>query len=293
MSDVPFFTSEKIADGSYMIRCGFVDMPLICYLVEGSECALLIDTMQGWGDLRAYCEKLTGKPIKVVNTHAHPDHVFGNFQFERCYMHYLDIAAFWECTIYNKEQIIEAARQSALPEYRDALEPDNNFFDAVPIPVIPICGGDVFDLGDRMIEVVEAGGHTPGSIVLIDPKTRIAYSGDACNGNTLLEFEDCLPVIEYMSSLLRLKKRQPDFDMMYGGHEVFDSSIIDEAIETVARVIAGTDDKCERTGLMGGPVLYAAAKVEGGYERVDGKRFNMSYDPKRITGVKLSGRVWK
>jgi hypothetical protein len=84
------------------------------------------------------------------------------------------------------------------------------------MPVIPIYGGDVFDLGDRMIEVVEAGGHTPGSIILIDPKTRIAYTGDACNGNTLLEFDDSLPVIEYMGSLLRLRKRRPEFDMMYG-----------------------------------------------------------------------------
>ncbi len=129
---------------------------------------------------------------------------------------------------------------------------------------------------------MEAGGHTAGSIVLIDHKTRIAYTGDACNGNTLLEFPHSLPVIAYMRSLLRLKEHQKEFDQMYGGHEIFDASLVDEAIETVAKVIAGTDDRCERTGILGGPVFYAAEKVKDGYERVDGKHFNMSYIPSQV-----------
>ena len=70
---------------------------------------------------------------------------------------------------------------------------------------------------------------------------------------------------------------------MYGGHEIFDPSIIDEAIETVAEVIAGTDDKLSATGMMGTPVLYAKAKNIDG-RRIDGKRFNMSYLPESIAG---------
>lgn len=152
------------------------------------------------------------------------------------------------------------AKQTALPEYRDLIEPDDNFADWNPMKIYPLYDGDVFDLGDRRIEVVEVGGHTPGSIVLIDHKTRIAYTGDACNGNTLLEFPDCLPVITYMKNLLHLKEHQQEFDMMYGGHEIFDASLVDEAIETVARVVAGTNDRCERTGMMGRTVYYAAEK---------------------------------
>ena len=174
------------------------------------------------------------------------------------------------------------AKQTALPEYRDRIEPDSNFADWNPIKIYPLYDGDVFDLGDRTVEVVEVGGHTAGSVVLIDHKTRIAYTGDACNGNTLLEFDHSLPVISYMRNLLRLKEHQPEFDMMYGGHEVFGPSLVDEAIETVAKVIAGTDDRCERTGILGGPVFYAAEKVKDGYERVDGKHFNMSYIPSQV-----------
>ena len=91
-----------------------------------------------------------------------------------------------------------------------------------------------------------------------------------------------------MRALLRLKENQNKFDKMYGGHEIFDSSIIDEAIETVGKVLAGTDDHVEATGMMGYKVCYAAKKVTGGYEREDGKRFNMTYLPDRIQEAEKS-----
>ena len=281
---IPYFRAEKIADGSWMIKNAFVENSYsICYLIEGKDYALLIDSIIGLGNLKSFCETLTDKTVRLVNTHAHSDHYGGNFHFNHCWLHHKDIAFFQTGLGVKKEQLVDMAKEMALPEYRDLIEPDDNFRDWKPMRVFPLYGGDVFDLGDRQIEVVEVGGHTPGSVVLIDHKTRIAYTGDACNGNTLLEFPNCLPVAEYMKSLLRLKEHQGEFDMMYGGHEVFDASLVDEAIETVARVIAGTDDRCERTGLMGGTVYYAAEKVKDGYERVDGKHFNMSYVPDRIT----------
>ena len=287
MSQIPFFKAEKIARDSYMITNAFtVQTPAICYLAEGENYALLIDTIMGLGDLNAFCRTLTDKPIKVVNTHGHGDHVCGNFHFDSCYIHPRDMALMWENLAYTKEMFFETAKQMSLPEYRDMLTPDENFAAPMPIKVYPLSDGDIFDLGGHRLEVVEAGGHTKGSVVLIDHDTRICYAGDACNGNTLLEFDHSLPVIEYMRNLLRLKERSKEFDKMYGGHEIFGTEIIDEAIETVARVIAGTDDRCERDGLLGGKIYYAAAKAENGYERVDGKSFNMSYVPENIFGVK-------
>ena len=95
----------------------------------------------------------------------------------------------------KKQQLVEMAKERARDEYRGLIKADENFMDWHPMKVYPLYDGDVFDLGDRKIEVIEAGGHTAGSVVLIDPLTRIAYSGDACNGNTLLEFPNSLPVI--------------------------------------------------------------------------------------------------
>ncbi len=284
MDKIPFFRSEKIADGTYKINNDFITgFDINCYLVEGERYALLIDTMLGYGDLNAYCRTLTDKPIKVVNTHAHWDHVGGNFFFDSCYMPVRDIATFQAFIGYSREQIFEIAKSASKEEYRDLLVLDDNFVGTHPIKVYPISDGDVFDLGDRQIEVVDCGGHTPGEIVLIDDKTRICFAGDACNGNTLLEFDDCLPVTCYLENLKRLKTYVPRFDMMYGGHEVFDPSIIDEGIETATKVIEGNDDKHEINGLTGKLICYAYKKDQDGVNE-GGHRFNMSYDPKNITG---------
>ena len=289
---IPYYKAEEIAEKSWMIKNAHTESSYaFCYLVEGDDYALLIDSILGMGNLKAFCETLTDKPIRLVNTHAHSDHCGGNFFFDHCYMHHKDIGFFQQCVGIKKEQVVEMAKQMALPEYKDLIEPDDNFADWNPIRVFPLYDGDVFDLGGREIEVVEVGGHTAGSIVLIDHKTRIAYAGDACNGNTLLEFDNSLPIISYLRALLHLKDHQAEFDMMYGGHEIFDSSIVDEAIETTAKVIAGTDDRCERTGIMGGTVYYAAEKVEGGYARKDGKHFNMSYIPGKVLGPEEKKQV--
>ena len=41
-----------------------------CYLVEGRQGALLIDTMTGLGNLRAFVKKLPRLPLTVVCTHG-------------------------------------------------------------------------------------------------------------------------------------------------------------------------------------------------------------------------------
>ena len=294
-SNVPYYKAETIAEKSWMISNAFVDHSYaLCYLVEGRDYALLIDSILGMGNLKEFCETLTEKPVVLVNTHAHSDHCGGNFFFDACYMHHRDIG-FFQSSVgqVRKQQIADMAKGMALEEYRDQIEPDDQFADWNPMKVLPLYDGDVFDLGDRRITVVEVGGHTAGSVVLIDPLTRIAYSGDACNGNTLLEFDNSLPVIAYLRALLHLKDHQAEFDMVYGGHEIFDASIVDEGIETVAKVVAGTDDRCERTGIMGGPVFYAAEKVKDGYERKDGKHFNMSYSPGKVLGPDEPKQVFR
>ena len=192
MGELKYFTAEEIAEKSWMIRNNFGDAtPAICYLVEGKNYALLIDSIIGIGNLKKFCETLTEKPIKLVNTHSHSDHVGGNFHFEECYMHHRDIGFFQTVMGLPKEQVFEITRNMAPEDFREKMVLDDNFADWKPMKTYPIYDGDEFDLGDRIIEVVEVCGHTEGSIVLIDHKTRICYAGDACNGNTLLDLDGC------------------------------------------------------------------------------------------------------
>lgn len=54
------------------------------YIVVGKEKALIIDTMNGYEDVKAIAETVTDLPLIVVNTHGHPDHIFGDVFLTRC-----------------------------------------------------------------------------------------------------------------------------------------------------------------------------------------------------------------
>ena len=120
---IPYYKAEEIAEKSWMITNAFVESSYaICYLVEGGDCALLIDSILGMGNLKAFCETLTDKPILVANTHSHSDHVGGNFHFDHCFMPDRDIRSFQDSIGIKKEQVVEMAKEMALPEYKDLIE---------------------------------------------------------------------------------------------------------------------------------------------------------------------------
>ena len=61
------------------------------YIVVGSKKALVIDTMNGYEDVRAVVGTVTNLPIMVVNTHGHCDHIYGNVYFDCAYLHPADL----------------------------------------------------------------------------------------------------------------------------------------------------------------------------------------------------------
>ena len=119
------------------------------YLVVGSEKACVIDTMNGACDLYEEVRKLTDKPLIVVNTHGHPDHIFGNMYFDNALLNPADL----EIAKFFAEG----------PEFVKILEEKNR---KMP-PFEPIFEGDIIDLGNRHLKVYELPGHTPGQIVLL------------------------------------------------------------------------------------------------------------------------------
>ena len=62
------------------------------YIVEGDEKVCVIDTMNGFTDIKSYIREFTDKPVVVVNTHGHPDHIFGDVYFDEAYLHPKDLA---------------------------------------------------------------------------------------------------------------------------------------------------------------------------------------------------------
>ena len=82
------YTITKIAHKTWRIsEAGKVN----CYLLEGDTSALLIDSCWGVGDLYGVVKSITSKPLLIVATHLHPDHVGGTKQFGNYYVHEADL----------------------------------------------------------------------------------------------------------------------------------------------------------------------------------------------------------
>ena len=83
------FTSKKLTPSTTQIS---ILHNVNCFLVEGKEKAVLLDCGIGYGDLKSYVENLTDKPITVILTHGHVDHIGSAAPFETVYLHERD----WE-----------------------------------------------------------------------------------------------------------------------------------------------------------------------------------------------------
>ena len=58
-----------------------------CYLLNGSQRSLLIDTGLGIGNISEAAAKLTDKPVTAVATHIHWDHIGGHKYYPDFYAH--------------------------------------------------------------------------------------------------------------------------------------------------------------------------------------------------------------
>ena len=206
-----------------------------CFLVTGSEKALLVDTANGYEDLQAIVRTLTDLPVIVVNTHGHGDHIFGNVYFDEAWLHPADNALYDMFFGYAKEQL----EQNGLK----------------PCPVKPLEIGQIFDLGGVQLEVVDLKGHTAGSIGLLDKAGRILYTGDGLNVHIWMQLDHSLPIATLLETLRALKEKHGgDFDYVAHGHarELRDKEILDWMIQGCEDILAGRTENDQPYQFFGG-----------------------------------------
>jgi glyoxylase-like metal-dependent hydrolase (beta-lactamase superfamily II) len=180
------------------------------YIVEGKNKAMLIDTGTGVADISSLVSKTTNKPLIVVNTHAHPDHSGGNYQFSEVYIQPRDSA---DARPYSKYRPVKGNSKNVPSEAeRFKGKPYNTKF-------LPLKNGQVFDLGGRRIQVIEAPGHTAGEICLLDIENKTLFTGDNTNALVWLFLPVCRPLHEYLQTLEMLEKRLPEYTTIMPGHK--------------------------------------------------------------------------
>ncbi|MCR5684002.1 MAG: MBL fold metallo-hydrolase [Lachnospiraceae bacterium] len=182
------------------------------FVLEGEEKALLIDSGMNTPDAAELAKAVTKKPLEMLYTHADRDHISGNAAFEKCYM-----------SPAEEENFREAGGTGT---------------------IIPIGEGDIIDLGNRKLEIIDIPGHTPGSVAILDIGHRALIAGDSVqDGNIFMfgKFRDLGSYIESMEKLLSLKDR---FDEVYPSHGTFpvQPGLIDKLIDGAHQIADGLSE---------------------------------------------------
>ena len=144
----------------YILRqpaCTNYEKPFL-YLIFGSRRALLLDTGAGGLDVAASVDSVVQawrarhaqRPIELVvaHSHAHGDHVAGDSLFR------------------GKPNVVLVGRDTSAVRA---------FFEIARWPQ----DSGVFDLGDRVLDVLPIPGHQPASIAIYDRRTGVLLTGDS------------------------------------------------------------------------------------------------------------------
>lgn len=188
------------------------------FLLEGTEKALLVDTGMNTPDAKEIAEKLTKLPLSLINTHADRDHISGNSSFDMFYMSPAEIENYAFGT-QQKVSNIEAR-------------------------VIPVKEGDIIDLGDRPLEIIDNPGHTPGSIAILDVRNRVLIGGDAIQDGNIFMFGKARNIDQYVESLQHILEYSDRFDVVYPSHGTFPvkPDLIVKLIDGAKEIIDGKAD---------------------------------------------------
>ncbi|MDJ1500869.1 MBL fold metallo-hydrolase [Xanthocytophaga agilis] len=154
MLHIQTFTFNPLAENTYVLYDDTLECVIIdpgCYERDEQE------------TLAAFIEEKGLKVIKLLNTHGHFDHVFGNAYVKRTFGVSLFIHPLDEATLRS---VITYASIYGFVRYEPA-EPDG-FLEE----------GDVVSFGSTQLKVLFLPGHAPGHIGFYSEKDGVLIGGD-------------------------------------------------------------------------------------------------------------------
>ena len=133
---------------------------------ETGECAVIdpgcYDSTEE-NRLVAFIEEHSLKPVKLINTHCHIDHIFGNHFIADKYG--LELQA----NQMEKETLAFGVKTAALYGLHYVESPEIT---------VDLAEGEAIQFGNTTLEPVFTPGHTPGGISLLHRDSRTVLAGD-------------------------------------------------------------------------------------------------------------------
>ncbi len=169
-----------------------------CYLLQGRERCLLIDTGLGISDISEEVKKLTEKPVIAAATHIHWDHIGGHKYYPDFYAHEAELnwlnGEFPLTMDTIREMVVD---RCDLPEGFDVNAYE--FFQGTPTRALR--NGDTIDLGGRVIVALHTPGHSPGHLCFWEPQRGYLFTGDLVYKDTLFAYYPSTDPEAYLESL--------------------------------------------------------------------------------------------
>ncbi len=189
------FTFNPVQENTYVLynekkECCIIDPG--CYFDKEKE------------ELKTYIEKAGLKPVLLLNTHCHLDHVFGN-KF---------IHETWNLTlhIHEKEKLVLerapiAGKTWQLP------------FDNYEGDLLFLKEGETIKIGEDELEIRFTPGHSPGSVIFYHEAGGFVIGGDVLFNGSIGRTD--LPGGDYATLINSIQTQLftlPDETKVYSGH---------------------------------------------------------------------------
>jgi len=195
MLSIKAFTFNPVQENTYILynenrQCCIIDPG--CYFEQERA------------SLKEYIEKSVLRPVLLLNTHCHLDHVFGNkFVHES-----------WNLTlhIHEKEKIVLEAAPIAGKIWQLP-------FDNYEGPLIMIKEGETIKVGDDELEIRFTPGHSPGSVCFYHEAGGFVIGGDVLFNGSIGRTD--LPGGDYATLINSIQIQLftlPDDTRVYSGH---------------------------------------------------------------------------
>ena len=212
-----WFQVYRVATGVLAIHEPFQWQETISYLIEGGQRTLLFDTGNGIGDFPAVIAKLTDKPVIVLNSHSHSDHVGANHAFAEVLGLNAGYSKQHRTGFRNALIAEELSAEARCVELPAGVDPAVHSIPAYEITRY-VSDGELIDLGDRALEVLTIPGHTPDSLALIDRDAGLLWTGDSYYTGPIWLFAPETNLDDFRDSLDRLVAEIPNLTALMPAH---------------------------------------------------------------------------
>ncbi len=236
---------EELAGANYRISEGVV---FNNYLLDGDDEAILIDAGIGFGDMATFVSEFSGRPVSLLLSHSHWDHMGAAYQFDEVRIDGREVTDGDRVVPknfgYTPAEFIEEWQDAdrSLPDAFDPAAYELRSVEGVDV----VAAGDTIDLGDRTVELIDIAGHSPGQLGVLDRENGVLFGSDIIHNNydLYIHFDGC-DIAAYLETLERVVALRDDgaFDTLYLAHSRplagDELSKLDRYLDAVREIIDG------------------------------------------------------